>query len=391
MIYLTQLPFPSTYDPDPTSAVYYRAYSQVWQEQFGSTIIPESGLWELPGWLAYAGGYLKANRLPYRIRFWEPGQDAPGKPGNSIWLSPLAQNLDLALSLAEQWAHQGRGILLGGPMASSVPAQFTTVKALPLALPDYTQLSHLRPPLFRIFGQHGCPLTCSFCLDARTARLPVESYVIQQQYEDACALFPSVQWLYIGDKTLGSNRQALENLSSVLSLQQTHKVIAQTRIEFVTPAFCDVLTRMNVKVLELGFEAGGTRLKSQYHKEHVSLTIWQERLAMLWHHGICPILNICAGFPHETLIDHESTMQDMRELALFTWIWNMYNFVPYPGTALYMQLAQDSRLDSPVQWSAWREDGPAVFQPYHATKEELFSRYLDKIALAYALITGENR
>jgi anaerobic magnesium-protoporphyrin IX monomethyl ester cyclase len=65
------------------------------------------------------------------------------------------------------------------------------------------------------------------------------------------------------------------------------------------------------------------------------------------------------------------------------WLYNLYNYVPYPLTPHFQNMRE--RI---VDWdfANWREDGPPVFEPYHCSREESFDFFLEKVRAAHVAI-----
>ena len=90
-----------------------------------------------------------------------------------------------------------------------------------------------------------------------------------------------------------------------------------------------------------------------------------------------------SGLPEETELDHLATVDFIRKSRSNVWLYNLYNFVPYPMTTQYLRIK--SRI---VDWnfSNWREDGPPVFDPFHVTRQESFNFFVNKVEVAHKMI-----
>jgi len=65
------------------------------------------------------------------------------------------------------------------------------------------------------------------------------------------------------------------------------------------------------------------------------------------------------------------------------WLYNLYNFVPYPKTPLFPTLKE--RI---VDWDFqnWREDRPVVYEPYHQSRERSWAHFLRIVERATELL-----
>src|SRR5690242_13547273 len=108
-MYIVQLPFPSTYEPDPDLAAYYRTYDRRFRELLPEYWVPEGELWEIPLWVAHLTALL--DEVELRSEFVDlSGEVADAhvcasrlldatEPGDLVLVSPLAQNFALALDV----------------------------------------------------------------------------------------------------------------------------------------------------------------------------------------------------------------------------------------------------------------------------------------------------
>jgi hypothetical protein len=94
-------------------------------------------------------------------------------------------------------------------------------------------------------------------------------------------------------------------------------------------------------------------------------------------------LNVLGGLPNETVDSQSSTLDFLDLTADHVWLYNLYNFVPYPKTQLFSALKE--RI---VDWDFqnWREDRPVVFEPYHQTREQAWEHFVRLVERATSLI-----
>jgi hypothetical protein len=89
------------------------------------------------------------------------------------------------------------------------------------------------------------------------------------------------------------------------------------------------------------------------------------------------------GLDGETEQSHRQTLQWLRANQDALWLFNLYNFVPYPLTPDFPRLRK--RI---VNWNFadWREDSPVVYQPSHLTRERSWELFQEKIATAHEIV-----
>jgi hypothetical protein len=421
-IHIVQLPFPSTAAPHDDISMYYRDYERSYREAIGDYFVPAESLWEMPLWVAHLAGMLETIGASPRLCDMSR---APASVDECLWrllqttrqedwilLSPLAQNFDLATQISRALMRAGRRTVLGGNMSTLATSKDATVvhvgRATPTSLrhvmagapgtvsavngadvdwlPSYRLLESYRDrvPLLRLNASHGCLYACDFCGDVWSRSLVV---VPREALEfEVCQferLFPSTRLIYIGDKTFGQSRAAVENLLAVFRQHPGYKFIVQTHSRAINERLIDEMSELGVIGIEVGFESASAGLLRENHKVNRPLEALAQQIAHLKSHGIRVVLNVLGGLPAETSSDHAETVRFIGDGGAGAWLYNLYNFVPYPLTPLFPALR--ARI---FDWdfSHWREDGPPIFRPYYVNPTESFQMFLEKVSVAHRAI-----
>jgi radical SAM superfamily enzyme YgiQ (UPF0313 family) len=339
---------------------------------------------------------------------------AATRPGERVLLSPLAQNFDLALEVSRRLMIQGRITVLGGNMATIAPIGCATTihrgQATPASiavclqasdpvvsnrigrgaetdwLPNYRLLEAYRckVPLLRLNASHGCRFACGFCGDAWSQSLavvPVE--VLEHEVRQFERLFPETRLIYVGDKTFGQSPEAVRNLLQVFRFRPNYRFIVQTHVRAIKDELTDAMRRLGVVAVELGFETASGELLREYRKNNGTTDFIRRVVRSLNASGFRVVLNILSGLPQETVAAHRQTLDFIRDAASEVWLYNLYNFVPYPLTPQFPMIR-----DRIVDWEFrnWREDGPPVFRPWHLSREENYQVFIQKVAAAHEAI-----
>jgi hypothetical protein len=421
---IVQLPFPSLSAPAERVSDYYRDYGSVFSELVSGYFVPEGSLWELPLWVAHLAGMLDAigcahdfidlSHIPPTVDASVAALLTETREQDAILLSPLAQNFDLAVHVSRRLIEHGRVTLLGGNMttlategdASVIHHGQATPRSLEIALfgreplvvnffkrgdsvdwlPDYHLLEDYRGriPLLRLNASHGCLYACDFCGDAWSRQLVlVEPRVLEHEIRQFERYFPEVRLIYVGDKTFGQSRDAVKNLLNAFARRKGYRFIVQTHVMAVDEALLDAMERLGVVAVELGFESASSELLRASRKRNLALSGFADRIALLARRGIKVVLNVLSGLPRETREDHDRTLDFIGGARSCAWLYNLYNFVPYPLTPQFPALR-----DRIVDWTFahWREDGPPVFVPHHVTREQSYAFFLEKVACAHEAI-----
>jgi len=422
--WLVQLPFPSTRAPHPALSAYYADYSQRLRSVIPDYFIPDDALWELPMWAAHVAGHIEAAGWQARFVDLSRIQADPEScveaivaavPGGALLLfSPLAQNFDLALTVSRVLMAGGRRTVIGGNMAPLIPPDGATLihrgtldqtaieqllrgeatvsfpGRVPITtVPSYFILRHYagRVPLLRISASHGCLYACRFCGDAwsRQLRMVAED-ALEAELRQLEALFPETRLFYIGDKTFGQSPQAVAALERVFASRPAYRLIVQTHILNVTPELIETMRRLNVVAVEIGFESADIDMLRESGKVSTDESRYHAVLRRINDAGIRVILNVLGSLPSEREASHVQTVEAIQRFGDAVWLYNLYNFVPYPLTPYFPVLK--SRI---VNWTfaEWREDAPAIFVPYHQSIDEAWERFLEKIQVAHRVVVAD--
>ena len=427
---IVQLPFPSMSDPHPDIAAFYRTYSRRFSDYIRGYYIPQNALWELPLWVAHVAGLLKEIGADARLVDLSRTAPDPNKcvealvkdanPGDRFLLSPLAQNFKLASIVSRRLIEQGYSTLLGGNMASlgdsthfshihlgtinatvlrrliGESAQETkTTRTMPErsrrlgTLPDYSLLAHYKGqvPLLRLNASHGCLYNCSFCGDSWSRQLyVVEPEVLEHEIKCFGQFFPDSRLIYVGDKTFGQSPEAVANLLNAFSQRPEYRFIVQTHILQVNRDLIDSMKKLGVVAAEIGFETADEDLLVSSQKASVSAELYREKLRSLTDAGIRVILNVIGGLPRGTRKACDRTLDFMSSCS-DAWLFNLYNFVPYPLTPEFPRIRH--RIHD-WNFGNWREDAPPVFHPLHQSVDESWQQFLDIVQVAHRIVNRGN-
>ncbi|MGW0811417.1 B12-binding domain-containing radical SAM protein [Nonomuraea sp. NPDC002799] len=427
---IVQLPFPSTHDPDPRLSDYYADYDRRFRAFLPEYFIPSDGLWEMPLWVAHLTALLDAAGIDSAFRDLSKGPPEPytchsavleaTAPGDLVLLSPLAQNLRLAMDVAKLLKDAGRRVVLGGNMAPLAPAESVhllhrgqldvafarrlaelgageggdTEKPVAFGLsadrigwaPDYRHLRHYsgQVPLLRLNASHGCLYTCSFCGDAWSRQLTlVDRHALATEVDELAARFPATRLVYIGDKTFGQSREAVRNLIDVFRDRPGYRFIVQTHVMQVKEWVIDAMLELGVVAVELGFESADSQMLKRLDKLSRGLDDYTQKIHALSDAGLRVVLNMMGGLDEETEHAHAQTVAWMEANSPALWLFNLYNFVPYPLTPDFPRLRE--RIFN-WDFADWREDAPVVYRPRHLSPERSWELFQEKIAAAHRIV-----
>lgn len=392
--------------------------------------VPSDGLWEMPLWVAHLTALLDHAGMDSVFRDLSRTAAKPDAcaqplleattPGDLVLMSPLAQNFQLALDVATRLERAGRRVVLGGNMAPLAPdgavhavhrgqldatlarrlvrlasgAGGGTEKPLLPGLasekitwaPDYRHLDGYKGqvPLLRLNASHGCLYQCSFCGDAWSKQLTlVAKDALKREVDELTARFPNTRLFYIGDKTFGQSREAVANLLDIFRDRPGYRFIVQTHVMQVKDWIVDAMLELGVVAVELGFESADSQMLKRLNKLSRGLDDYTTKIHQLSDAGLKVVLNMMGGLDEETEAAHGQTVGWMRENSSALWLFNLYNFVPYPLTPDFPRLRE--RIFT-WDYAQWREDAPVVYRPQHLSPDASWDAFQEKIATAHDII-----
>ncbi|WP_170006022.1 B12-binding domain-containing radical SAM protein [Bacillus fonticola] len=417
-VILVQLPFPSQGEPLPQLSEYYKYYNKKYRQVFPEYYINDGELWEMPLWVAHMDGaidrddtiFLDLSKEEFNIELCLNKIVSSVSSSSLIFFSPLAQNFSFTSNISSKLKSLGYTTVIGGNMADlASPEDYSKIYAgisrkgiydeivnsndlivgtKPKLGRQQTSLSYkpkyrlLKPydkkvPLIRINASHGCLYSCSFCGDAWTKQLhEVDLHHLREEVEEIRINYPDTKIIYIGDKTFGQSKQAVKNLLEVLKPEYGFKLIVQTHILQINDWLLDAMEKLNVKVVEMGFETADSQVLKEMKKGHKGSVVFEDALKSLKDRGFKTVLNILSGLPNETRESQNETIKFINETKNLVWLYNHYNFVPYPKTPLYPIIK-----DRITNWNfdEWREDKPPVFTPKHQSVEDSYMHFLNVV------------
>lgn len=305
---IVQLPFPSQLDPLPILEEYYTLYEKEYAKVFPQYKIEPGALWEAPLWVAHLDGAigredsvfvdLSSKKADPKICTYAILNTV--SDDHLIFVSPLSQNYDLAVSVSHALMELGYKTVIGGNMSglattddfsvvynglarrgiyeSIVSGQFLTIgesprrgrQQIPLDYrPQYRLLSgyYGRISFVRLHASHGCLFDCSFCGDAWSHQLHiVPPSLLREEIQEIRACFPQVRLFYIGDKTFGQSKEAVQNLIECFESEGDFDFICQTHVKVVSDWLLESMQKLGIRVVELGMESGSEALLQHVNK-----------------------------------------------------------------------------------------------------------------------------
>ncbi|MFW6310624.1 MAG: B12-binding domain-containing radical SAM protein [Nanoarchaeota archaeon] len=393
-----QLPFPTTEDINLIEQNYLKIYSSKYKKVFPDFFIPEKSLWELPLWIAF----LSAKLSNYERDFINLSTEKYDKDillskikekindDDILLFSPLTQNYNISKNIINELNNK---IIIGGNMCKFFDDDFGKLKNvfyskefgfssniinkfdlklsenefdLELLSKEFTNI-----PLLRLFTHHGCPYKCIYCGDLSSKKIiEIEKRHIKKQLSEYKKYYPNVKILYIGDKTFNIKDKYTDILVELLE-NEDYELIVQTRPEHINKKLIEKMKKINVKVVELGFESANKNIREKIRKPQKIEDV-KNAIKLLEDNDIKVIINVLFGIPYETDKTYQETLDFLKNINV--WLINGYIFVPYPQTEMFDILKNENRIIE-NNFDYWCENKKLVFKPYNIDIDKHYNWY----------------
>ena len=238
--------------------------------------------------------------------------------------------------------------------------------------------------MMRVEAGRGCPFSCSFCSTAsffqRRYRLKSPGRIVEEM--DRLNLRYGVTDFKLDHDMFTANRKAvLAFCEAVEPRGYTWNV--SSRVDCVDAGLIDAMARAGCRGLYFGVETGSQVLQSQI-KKRMDLTLLEPALQETERAGVDATVSLITGFPRERAEDQESTLDLVGQCFCRPGqpsLTQLHMLLPEPGTALFIELADQLRYDGyrtdfnarllEEEDEALIRAHPRIFATYHHFPTEL--------------------
>ena len=231
-----------------------------------------------------------------------------------------------------------------------------------------------------LFSSRGCPFKCSFCSSSafwQRARFFSAEYVVREIESLLEPNGSSEQHVAVWDDLFIANRTRLVEIVDLLERRGLNRRVGFTfavRANLVDDRLCELLGRMNVKQVALGFESGSSRILAILNKG-VTVEVNQRALDTLHRHGIPASGSFIVGCPTETEAEVRSTYEfiltNIRQGKLSPHC--AVNILsPMPGTKIWRDAVEQGLID--LRNMDW--DRLTVFASFRNSTVPLFEEWV---------------
>lgn len=216
---------------------------------------------------------------------------------------------------------------------------------------------------FGEFGRHGviltsrgCPYNCLFCSTRKfwhKVRFHSPEYVIKQ-ISDLIYNY-GVTHIQIWDDLFIADKERLENIVSLFEesgFKGHVQFNCQPRANLINDEICELLKRMDCKIVLLGFESGSDRILKYLKGGNVTVEQNKNAIKTCVKHKIKVQGSVIFGSPTETLEDMQKTL-DFIDFAYVEGANRIWSFVmtPFPATKMWEIAKERGVVSDNMNWS----------------------------------------
>ena len=274
----------------------------------------------------------------------------------------------------------------GADVKRTKPRQFIDdLDQIPMAAYDLLKLERYIPhptqykrlPSFPILATRGCPFSCTFCSASKVhgKRMRVRSLDNVFQEIDFLIDTYGAKGLYIQDSSfVHSRRYVVEFCERLLKGKYDLAWMCNARVDQIDEELVRLMKKAGCWQITFGIESANEPSLRLIKKSQDMQTILKA-VKIVKKAGIQIMACYILGLPGETDKEVENTINFARSLATHTALFFLP--VPYPGTELLEQCAQDGGLRRDVVWDDYNStefSKPIYINPLLG-KERLLAYY----------------
>jgi radical SAM superfamily enzyme YgiQ (UPF0313 family) len=250
-----------------------------------------------------------------------------------------------------------------------------------IPFPDYGAFEMERYPAYNqhlmpLITSRGCPYGCNYCCIRLTmgrnfrARSP-QNVVGEMKYLNKTY---GINHFEINDDCFAFDLKRAEEICDLIvaeGLSIKYELYNGIRADNISERLLRKMKKSGCIFISYGCESGNQEIVNKYIGKNLDLKKVVQAVELTNKAGIKNSVNFIIGHPGETYQTAMETLKFARSLK--TNFVNIYNLIPYPGTALFDWISKNSTYMMPVEDYLERvgsRDFPPVFETKEFTKEE---------------------
>jgi len=236
----------------------------------------------------------------------------------------------------------------------------------------------------------GCPYTCAFCSSEliweRKLRFPPIEHIME--HIEFIVEKYSLDSLCFLDDELITSRKFITSFCAEFIRRNLHKKAVwacQARVKAVQDDLLELLKKAGCRLISFGMESGSDKILQFLKCGTIAVQDSYNAVKLCNKHGINCFGSFVIGSPDENLDDIIGTINLIEESGLNAAA--CFSLVPYPGTRLYQQCADENLLKKDISWNDFilerhstRNTPPFTMRNRHFSAEQLYNitRYIEQ-------------
>jgi radical SAM superfamily enzyme YgiQ (UPF0313 family) len=227
----------------------------------------------------------------------------------------------------------------------------------------------------------GCPYRCIFCSTSlfwKTVRFHSPEYVVNEIKEIIEKYKP--ESIAISDDLFIIDKNRLKKIVELIKKEKINEQVefgCYGRANLMTDEICKLLSEMNVKFANFGYESGSDKILNYLKKGTVTVEDNRKSVEICKRYNMTVAGSFIIGNPGETKDDIDLTFKFIKDNPIDSTI--IFILSPYPGTEIWNLAKNQGIVSDDMDWSRLglgikgRED-EIFFLPKDMTKEEFLNK-----------------
>jgi anaerobic magnesium-protoporphyrin IX monomethyl ester cyclase len=250
-----------------------------------------------------------------------------------------------------------------------------------LPMPDRSKMNITRGGRVHMLTSRGCPFRCSFCSSShfwgnKIRFRGVDSII--EEIEFLIKKYAPRMLCFYDDFFLANHKRFFSIAERILSLgiHKKTRFFVTSRASHITAEVCEVLEKMNTRIVFMGFESASPKVLSYLKPEQASPEIYDTATELLKRYNLIVSASFIIGSPEETIDDIRQTFQYIAKSRIDSV--GIYPLVAYPGTKVWEDAIRLGVINPKnVDWERIN-DWERHFLPQRLSHEEM-KKWLSKL------------
>lgn len=198
-------------------------------------------------------------------------------------------------------------------------------------------------PAAGILGSRGCPFECSFC------SIPIIKHKVRYRsaknvVDEMEAIYDSCngRYSFVDDVLTLNKKKTIELCDEILRRGLKVQWCGMTRAEILSEDLVEKLAAAGCYDLFFGVESGNERIRDEVIEKKITNEEIRSAVELCRKYGIHTNLFLLVGFPSETMVEIEDTVNIGVEVKAD--MIGIHNTVPFPGTDIFRYAVKEGMM-----------------------------------------------